>query len=101
MGPDQTSIVAQWRGRGGRAILATTVMLAAHAANADGNIAEGRKLAIAHCTVCHVVGDHNKFGGISSFLPLILNTWSSTSRVRVAERRDTTAMNAASRCAPG
>ncbi len=28
--------------------------------------APGKALAIRHCAFCHVIGDHNKFGGIGS-----------------------------------
>lgn len=35
-------------------------------AGAQGNIAAGRELSIKHCSRCHVVGDHNPFGGIGS-----------------------------------
>lgn len=30
------------------------------------DVARGRDLAIRHCAFCHVVGDHNRFGGIGS-----------------------------------
>lgn len=33
---------------------------------AEGDVAAGRKLAIQHCARCHVVGDHNPYGGIGS-----------------------------------
>jgi len=33
---------------------------------ADGSVDEGRKIAQANCTRCHVVGDYNPNGGISS-----------------------------------
>ncbi len=33
---------------------------------AAGDVAAGRKLAIQHCARCHVVGDHNPYGGIGS-----------------------------------
>lgn len=36
------------------------------AAQEQGNISEGRKIASTHCTRCHVVGDINPTGGISS-----------------------------------
>jgi len=35
-------------------------------AKAPADLAHGRKLAIAHCALCHVVGDFNKYGGIGS-----------------------------------
>lgn len=39
---------------------------ASGAAGAEGDPEQGRKLAIKHCSRCHVVGDYNKFGGIGS-----------------------------------
>ena len=33
---------------------------------AAGDAAAGRKLALQHCARCHVVGDHNPYGGIGS-----------------------------------
>ena len=33
---------------------------------AEANAAAGRRLATTHCARCHVVGDHNKLGGIGS-----------------------------------
>ncbi len=33
---------------------------------AAGDAKKGRDIAIAHCSRCHVVGDHNPFGGIGS-----------------------------------
>ncbi len=33
---------------------------------ADGDIAAGRRVAEQHCSRCHVVGDFNPMGGISS-----------------------------------
>lgn len=33
---------------------------------ADGDAANGRKLAEQHCSRCHIVGDFNKYGGIGS-----------------------------------
>ena len=35
-------------------------------AGEKGDVSKGRTLAVAHCALCHVVGDHNKFGGIGS-----------------------------------
>ncbi|VAV89416.1 hypothetical protein MNBD_ALPHA08-2525, partial [hydrothermal vent metagenome] len=32
----------------------------------DGSVDEGRKISQANCTRCHVVGDYNPNGGISS-----------------------------------
>lgn len=31
-----------------------------------GDVAKGRKLAIKHCALCHVIRDHNPMGGIGS-----------------------------------
>ncbi|MEP1443640.1 MAG: hypothetical protein ABJK39_11590 [Hyphomicrobiales bacterium] len=45
-------------------IVATLVAGAAHAN--DAGIAAGKKTASQHCTRCHVVGDINPKGGISS-----------------------------------
>ena len=51
-------------------VAVTTVLLAAGAsqlmAQEKGNIGKGRKIAQQHCTRCHVVGDFNPGGGISS-----------------------------------
>lgn len=51
-------------------IAVTTVLLAAGAnqlmAAEKGDIGKGRKIAQLHCTRCHVVGDFNRGGGISS-----------------------------------
>lgn len=44
-------------------LLACSSPLAAHA---EGSIEEGREIAAKHCTRCHVVGDINPTGGISS-----------------------------------
>ena len=33
---------------------------------ADGDPDAGRKVSVAHCSRCHVVGDHNPYGGINS-----------------------------------
>ena len=50
--------------------LMTALLLAAGAkplaAQEMGDIGEGRKIAQKHCTRCHVVGDFNPTGGISS-----------------------------------
>ena len=35
-------------------------------AQAAGDARKGREIAIGHCSRCHVVGDHNPFGGIGS-----------------------------------
>ncbi len=53
-----------------RLALAGTVIAGAvvttAAARADGDWANGRKIAVEHCARCHVVGDFNPFGGIGS-----------------------------------
>ena len=36
------------------------------AALADGDPARGRDVALANCSLCHVVGDANRMGGIGS-----------------------------------
>ena len=46
------------------AVLASLILQAGVAAG--GAIEDGRKTAQAHCTRCHVVGDYNPNGGISS-----------------------------------
>jgi mono/diheme cytochrome c family protein len=33
---------------------------------AEGDVAKGRNFSITHCSRCHVVGDHNPYGGIGS-----------------------------------
>ena len=35
-------------------------------AQADGDPAKGRDIAIQHCARCHVIGDFNRLGGIGS-----------------------------------
>jgi hypothetical protein len=41
--------------------------LAAQPAGAyDGDAGAGEKLAQEHCSRCHVIGDYNKYGGLSS-----------------------------------
>lgn len=42
------------------------VLSALSSANAQGNSEKGRNIAIKHCARCHVVGDHNPYGGIGS-----------------------------------
>lgn len=39
---------------------------AATDAYAEGDREKGRNIAIKHCSRCHVVGDHNPYGGIGS-----------------------------------
>lgn len=33
---------------------------------AQGDIEKGKRIAIEHCSRCHVIGDYNRFGGIGS-----------------------------------
>jgi mono/diheme cytochrome c family protein len=40
--------------------------LSAQSAWAEGDVAQGRKIAEQHCSRCHVIGDYNKYGGIGS-----------------------------------
>jgi mono/diheme cytochrome c family protein len=40
--------------------------LAATEAKAEGDVKTGREFSVKHCTRCHVVGDANPYGGISS-----------------------------------
>lgn len=49
-------------------ILFVTCFLAtaSGAAGAKGDPEQGRKLALEHCSRCHVIGDNDKFGGIGS-----------------------------------
>ncbi|MDH3593683.1 MAG: c-type cytochrome [Rhodospirillales bacterium] len=42
------------------------LLLPLSASRAQGDVAAGRKLAVQHCARCHVVGDHNPYGGIGS-----------------------------------
>lgn len=53
-----------------RAAVASIIMVVtwsgSAAAQSAGNIAAGREVAAMHCTRCHVVGDINPTGGISS-----------------------------------
>lgn len=52
------------------AVLLLTLVLVtpfpAAPAHAAGDPEEGRKIATKHCSRCHVVGDHNRTGGIGS-----------------------------------
>ena len=53
--------------QGAWAILAALALqLAAWQAQAAGDAAVGRKIAIEKCALCHVIGDHNPYGGINS-----------------------------------
>ncbi len=47
-------------------IMATSMFAASTAALVAGEIEQGRKVAQLHCSRCHVVGDYNPYGGISS-----------------------------------
>ena len=47
-------------------VLLLGLLTPAAAPRAAGDVAAGRKLAIQHCARCHVVGDHNPYGGIGS-----------------------------------
>ena len=40
--------------------------IAAPGLHAEGDSEKGRRIAIKHCARCHVVGDHNPYGGIGS-----------------------------------
>ncbi len=42
------------------------VLVPATGWGAEGDVDAGRRFATTHCARCHVVGDHNKFGGIGS-----------------------------------
>ena len=46
--------------------LALGLQLAANQVEAAGDAAKGRNLAIEKCARCHVIGDHNPYGGINS-----------------------------------
>jgi mono/diheme cytochrome c family protein len=48
------------------AVLVLGLLLPLSAPRAQGDVTAGRKLAIQHCARCHVVGDHNPYGGIGS-----------------------------------
>lgn len=48
------------------AVFAALLGAAPLAAEETGDIENGRKIAQLHCTRCHVVGDYNPGGGISS-----------------------------------
>ena len=45
--------------------LAVAVALPA-GARAEGDAVKGRQIAVDHCSRCHVVPDHNPYGGIDS-----------------------------------
>ena len=46
--------------------LAATIFGASSTAVAQGDIEKGKRIAIEHCSRCHVIGDYNRFGGIGS-----------------------------------
>ena len=46
--------------------LTLALALPAAAAQAAGDAAAGREIAIEHCARCHVIGDYNPYGGINS-----------------------------------
>lgn len=39
---------------------------------AEGDAAKGRQIAVDHCSRCHVIPDHNPYGGIDSTPPFRL-----------------------------
>jgi mono/diheme cytochrome c family protein len=41
-------------------------ILSSGAAWADGDRQRGRELAIENCAQCHVIGDHNPYGGVNN-----------------------------------
>ena len=53
-------------------VLVPLLALAAFASHAqaqteaEGDPVRGKKLAIKYCAKCHVIGDHNPYGGINS-----------------------------------
>ena len=47
-------------------LMALAPQVAAWQTQAAGDAAAGRKLAIEKCALCHVIGDHNPYGGINS-----------------------------------
>lgn len=51
-----------------RRLLAGLVLLLAlpNPAQAEGEASKGREIAKAHCSRCHVIPDHNPYGGIGS-----------------------------------
>ncbi len=54
----------KWLALAGVAVAGVIVSTAP--ARADGDLEAGRKMAVKHCARCHVIGDFNPFGGISS-----------------------------------
>ena len=40
--------------------------LPASTAQAEGEAAKGREIAVTHCARCHVIPDHDPYGGIDS-----------------------------------
>ncbi|MDP6573737.1 MAG: cytochrome c [Rhodospirillales bacterium] len=46
--------------------LAAAALVATGPAGAEGDAGKGRRLAIEHCSRCHVIDDYNRFGGIGS-----------------------------------
>ncbi len=41
-------------------------LMSPHAAWAEGDRVRGRALAIDNCAQCHVIGDHNPYGGVNN-----------------------------------
>jgi len=50
----------------GPAVCAAMVLFSSTAGSAEDLLEKGRRLSEAYCSRCHVVGDSNKFSGISS-----------------------------------
>ncbi len=47
-------------------VLVALAMAPLSTALAGGNPESGRKISTEHCSRCHVIGDHNPYGGINS-----------------------------------
>lgn len=55
-------------------MLAAALLLASPA-GAGGTAAKGRKIAIEHCSRCHVIPDYNPMGGLGSTPSFKVLTW--------------------------
>ena len=52
-----------------RYLLAFAILIGltgSHAAMAEGDPERGRQVAIENCAQCHVIGDHNPYGGVNN-----------------------------------
>ena len=52
------------RGISDIALLIAALVVLASPSLAEGDAKNGRRIAVKHCSRCHVIPDHNPFGGI-------------------------------------